>query len=272
MNNYRKTAVSILLCSSFLTGCTQVSDITESSTDTAPTTIATEETTSEGTTTSTLLSDDIEMQLQIIYDNYDTWKLQTVDDSYFSEENELNGASFAVTDLDNDGMLEIIKSGWAGTSHNTFNAIYEVSEEGGLVLITEEWESPDLWNMDTVRYYTDDAGCRWNLVTNMTTENSVGIPRYVAYLRLSIDNGFVTEPCCAEYYDLELNEETGEYGSVCRYYDADDNEITEEEFEQLTSEYDALVEGESEFDWIPAIDGQPSLEQLEASYQTFIVS
>ena len=247
MKILRKTTMSVLICSLLLTSCAEGADITNTSVNPIG----------------------IEEQIQIIYDNYDTWKLQPVDDSYFSEENELNCASFAVTDLDNDGMLEIINSGWAGTSHNTFNAIYEVSEEGGLVLITEEWESPDLWNMDTVRYYTDDAGCRWNLVTNMTTEYSMGIPRYVAYLRLSIDNGFVTEPYCAEYYDLELNEETGEDGSVCRYYDADDNELTQEEFEQLNSEYDDLVEGENALGWISALEGQPSIEQLTESYQTF---
>ena len=268
MNNYRKTAVSILLCSSLLTGCTQGSDITESSTDTASTTIATEETTSEETTTSTLLSDDIEMQLQMICDNYDIWKLQPIDGSSFSEEDELNSASYAVTDLDNDGMPEIIKTGWAGTSHNTLITIYEVTEEGELVLMSEEWESPDLWNTDTIRYYTDAEGVRWYLVADTITNDSTGQSRYVIYSRFSIDNGIVTEPYCTEYY----NPDTDTYETICRYYDADDNEITEEEFEQLTSEYDALVEGESEFDWIPAIDGQPSLEQLEAFYQTFIGS
>ena len=60
---------------------------------TAPTTIATEETTSE----ETFLSDDIEMQLQMICDNYDIWKLQQIDGSSFSEEDELNSASYAVT-------------------------------------------------------------------------------------------------------------------------------------------------------------------------------
>lgn len=274
MNNLRKKAMSILLCSSLLAGCTKEADITESSTESAPTTIATEETTSEETTTSTsaVLSDDIEMQLQIIYDNYDIWKLHPIDEEYFSEEDELNSASYAVTDLDNDGMPEIIKTGWAGTSHNTLIAIYEVTEDGELVLISEEWESPDLWNTDSIRYYADADGIRWYLVTDQITNDSTGQSRYVIHSRFSIDDGIVTEPYCTESYNPELNEDTDTYETICRYYDADDNEITEDEFEQLASEYDSLVEGESEFGWISAIDGQPSLEQLEASYRTFIGS
>ncbi len=82
----------------------------------------------------------------------------------------------------------------------------------------------------------------------------------------------MTEPYCAEYYDLEHNEETGEDGSVCHYYDADDNELTQEEFEQLNSEYDDLVEGENALGWISALERQPSIEQLTESYQTFIGS
>ena len=271
MKRFHHTAVSILLCSSLLAGCAKEADITESSTDTAPTTTE-ETTTSEETTaseeTTTIetvdLPDEIDEQLQIIYDNYETWMLLPMDDSFFSEEDELNSASFAVTVLDNDGMLEIIKTGWAGTAHNTRNTIYEVSEDGELVLITVEWDSPDLWHMDTVRYYTDDEGTRWNLVEDTTTENSTGLSRYVTYSRLSIDNGIVTETYCAEYYNPELDDET-----VCLYYDADNNEITQEEFEQITSQYDALVEGEAAFGWISA-NGQPTLEELAESYQTFM--
>ena len=272
MKDFHKTAVSILLCSSLLAGCTQKADITESSTDTAPTTTTTEETTAtEETTTSeetTLLEtadcpDEISGQLQIIYDNYDIWMLHPTDENFFSEIDELNRASFAVTDLDNDGRLEIIKTGWAGTSHNTLNTIYEVSEDGELVLITSEWGSPDLWRMDTVRYYTDDAGIRWNLVEDIVTSDSTGLSSYVIYSRLSLDNGIVTDTYCMEY------EETDAYDTVCRYYDADSNEITQEEFDQLTAEYEDLVEGEAAFGWISAYQGQPTMEQLAASYQTF---
>ncbi len=280
MNNLRKKAMSILLCSPLLTGCTKEADITASSTESAPTAIATEQTTSEETTTSTsaVLSDDIEMQLQIIYDNYETWMLQPAIPHTDMDEQSLQIANYAVTDLDGDGMLEVIKSGSAGTAHNSRNIFYEVTEEGTLELLNEdfatEWASgPDLWSMDEFGYYTDENGTRWNLTSDCMSNGSYGC--VYEYDRMSIDNGIIIEPVCYEefvYYDFETESAV----DLHLFYDAEYNEITEDEYYQITDEYNALVEGTSIFGWIsPRVDGdftQPTLEQLAASYQTFIGS
>lgn len=278
MKRFHHTAMSILLCSSLLAGCAKEADITESSTDTAPTTTTEETTTSEETTTNATvdLPDEIDEQLQIIYDNYEIWMLQPAIPNYDMDEQSLQIANYAVTDLDGDGMLEIIKSGSAGTAHNSRNIIYEVTEEGTLELLNEdfatEWSSgPDLWSMDEFGYYTDENGTRWNLTSDCMSDGLYGC--VYEYDRVSIDNGIVIEPVCYEefvYYDFETESAV----DLHLFYDAEHNEITEDEYYQITDEYNALVEGTSIFGWIsPRVDGeltQPTLEQLAESYHTFM--
>ena len=142
---------SILLCSSILTGCADTIESTALSENTTTSIEETSETTTEATTSETTetsetttyptedVPDEVLEQIQIIYDNYDIWKLQTETDTDLSEADGLSSPRYAVTDLDNDGMLEIMKTGFAGSGVYSRNIFYEVTEDGELELLNEEF-------------------------------------------------------------------------------------------------------------------------------------
>ncbi len=273
---------SILLCSSILTGCAREADITtlsESSATVGSTSETTTITTTEETTTSSTESvpDEILEQLQIIYDNYDVWKLQPVNYDYtdFSEEDAWGDPRYAVTDLDNDGMLEIMKTGYAGSGVYSRNIFYEVTEDGDLELLNEdfwaEWGGPDLWNHDAYSYYTDKDGTRWYL-TQDYCQSGVSYWQF-EYSCLSVADGYTYVPYCYEEFSATYDEESDSCIEEFNFYDGDRNEITEDEFDQIMAEYADTVEGESAIGWIPAKpDGEmlmPSMYTLIDSYRTF---
>ena len=271
---------SILLCSSILTGCVREADITtlsESSATVGSTSEATTITTTEETTTSSVedVPDEILEQIQLIYDNYDIWKLQPYDPSTDYSEEYWNCPLYAITDLDADGMLEIIKTGFSGSGVYSGNVFYEVTEDGELELLNEdlgaEWGGPDLWNHDTYSYYTDEDGTKWYLVEDHSRS---GVDwQLTEYSRMSIRDRITIEPYCYEEYSVVYDVETDTFTDTYTYYDGDHNEITEEEFDQITAEYEDMVEGESAIGWIPAKSGDelvmPSMYTLIDSYRTF---
>lgn len=271
---------SILLCSSILTGCAREADITtlsESSATVGSTSETTTITTTEETTTSSVedVPDEVLEQIQIIYDNYDVWKLQTETDTDLSEADGLSSPLYAVTDLDNDGMLEIMKTGFAGSGVYSRNIFYEVTEDGELELLNEEFwgdlGGPDLWNHDAYRYYTDEDGTRWYL-TQDYCQSGVSYWQF-EYSCLSVADGYTYVPYCYEEFSATYDEESDSCIEEFNFYDGDRNEITEEEFDQITAEYEDMAEGESVIGWIPAKSGDelvmPSMYNLIDSYRTF---
>lgn len=116
-------------------------------------------------------SSDIENQVNILLDSSDYWELseETVGD--FCEKDDCHEYGYTITDLDEDGFLEVIKSLYAGNGHFSRNSIYEITEDGKIVQwdnseLEKCYSQPDLLSMseiiiydnssDSYRYYTDD--------------------------------------------------------------------------------------------------------------------
>ena len=60
------------------------------------------------------VSDDIDLQLNVIYENADIWQVSDEQVGDFCESRDFKNYGYAISDLDEDGYLEVIKSGWAG--------------------------------------------------------------------------------------------------------------------------------------------------------------
>lgn len=77
---------------------------------------------------------DYEHQIQVLYDNLDIWAIKT------TELEDKNG--YCITDLDNNGLIEVIVSKVNNTTNFTTNNIYEVNNNlNGISLI--EWTMPN---------------------------------------------------------------------------------------------------------------------------------
>ena len=130
-----------------LTGCgSKEATVMESS--------VTESSVSESAETDSTVPENLVMdasgQLQILEQEADKWQVSSERTGDFTEVTDFTEYGYAVTDLDGDGMLEIIKSGWAGNGHYSINTIFEVTEQGSIEKIdfselTKMKSEPDLY-------------------------------------------------------------------------------------------------------------------------------
>ncbi|WP_155830768.1 hypothetical protein [Butyrivibrio sp. AE3009] len=139
---------------------------------------------------------DTEGQLELLEKEAAVWQLSEEAHGDFTEATDFANYGFAVTDLDNDGMLEVIKSGWAGTGHYSMNYIYEVTAEGTLEAIDtsalEEMKSqPDLF-MEGIRS-ADNADKNAYIVIDM--EYGAGRNDYTYYEMRMENNRISLKPC-----------------------------------------------------------------------------
>ncbi len=72
------------------------------------------------------VSIDVDEQLDIIVDSYDTYKVSSEDEAAL---NTVVDYCYAVTDLDSDGLLEIIKVCYGEEKKSTYTQIYEVASD-----------------------------------------------------------------------------------------------------------------------------------------------
>lgn len=126
-----------------------------------------------------------EEQLDILLEKKDVWKLKESYSGDFCEAVDLvNSSGFVVTDLDEDGYLEIIKSGYLGSGHYSVNFIYELTDDGNLI----EWDiselekydsQPDLYFLDNISKIVDDMGNNYYIVEDLIKDGaSLSINRY----------------------------------------------------------------------------------------------
>ena len=139
---------------------------------------------------------DTDTQLGILEKEASVWQLSEEPHGDFTEATDFANYGFAVTDLDNDGMLEVIKSGWAGTGHYSMNYIYEVTAEGTLEAIdTSALEGmnsqPDLL-MEGIRS-ADTADKNTYIVIDMVYD--AGRSDYTYYEMRMEDNKISLNPC-----------------------------------------------------------------------------
>lgn len=202
---------------------------------------------------------DADWQLQVILDNVSTWEVS--EDHPFGETSEADAAgwgfAFAVTDLDNDGYLELLKQ--AHYKSSVILWVYEVTLDGELTLCDSTLDTDDCKSMDYP--YIDDSLQMY--------QNENGESMYF---------------CCHTEADLQYRHE--QYGWLTlrgrelsfeilfedtmtvedyTFYDSGGNEISEEEFNQLLEECESLATGEVNIGWFY----EPTMENLISSFESY---
>ena len=189
--------------------------------------------TSEGNETVEAIgvSNDIEEQIYILLDNKDIWELSDEKVGDFCEKEDCNGFGYAITDLDEDGYIEIIKSLYAGNGHFSLNSFYEVDEDGTVICWDNSelgacYSQPDLLSMEYLPIFANDAE---KLEYYVYDFESWGVTGYVnRYGVLLINDNTVS-------YTEEFREEIQE--GISSYYIGEEV-VSEEQFKELKVPFD----------------------------------
>lgn len=199
---------------------------------------------------------DYESQIELLYEQSDVWEYQ---DSMLADDadpDDVVNYCYAVTDLDGDGLLEIITEvslmqyegerdsnvEYQFTSY-TYNVINELSEDGSLHVITTEDSDGDgfygILNIITdplLRGYYDGKTPVFMLIDgggNTISSGSDEFENYrMSYYRFYIKDDIVNAECAfvsVTCGDMENPSYT--------YYDGEGNEISYDEYIELDQEY-----------------------------------
>ena len=205
-----------------------------------------------------------DQQLQTIYDNADTWRLQDADNvgpSWY--------CFYAITDLDHDGYLEVIKRTEYNNGPNTQLWIYEVTEDGGITELESELEEPGSdyrtahypefsLNRPTA-YYEEDGVYRY-LLCDCISYGVACVYNHYGYLSIQDDR---------IYFDFVCTELAEDAGSLVTYYDGDNNMISEDDYNALHNDYIANTDGEVIIEWFDDCEGEALRTSIENSYLSF---
>lgn len=163
---------------------------------------------------------DADVQLSVIENNKDLW---TFSDSSVKD---CNGYGYAVSDLDMDGYLEIIKSSYGGNGHFSQNSFYEVTENKELKELDSSdllssYSQPDLLAMNSLKKIQDSEG--WVYFTE--DFESWGVYGYAnRYGNLSIKNDSIF------FEEIAREENTASVDGMEATYYIRENEIAENEY------------------------------------------
>ena len=166
-------------------------------------------------------------QIKLITDNFDMWSLKTEDDMY-------EQYSYVVTDLDQNGRLEIITSNCQGTGLYTYSKYYEVNENyDGLVEIKrdlEEGSSEADIDVKNVKVYIDKDKNEYHYIFSDLIRN--GATEYYENKQdIVLKDGKLSENVLA-YKNTIYKDEVPEV----TYQDTELKDITEAEYEKIEEE------------------------------------
>lgn len=119
---------SVILCTALLVSCSPAQEEVHSEVTSDTTSQSTSDATSETAETVSTTTTDIGLQLDLITDSYD-YLYEDFDLTCYSPEESRLPASFAITDLNHNGRLEIILSSCVGTGCYSNSQFYEVTED-----------------------------------------------------------------------------------------------------------------------------------------------
>ncbi|MBO7449630.1 MAG: hypothetical protein J6U54_04605, partial [Clostridiales bacterium] len=205
---------------------------------------------------------DGDWQIKAIFDNSEVWELSdTFQLGEASEKDTLQDCKYSVTDLDNDGCLEVIKYGSAGRDLNSYIRIFEVAEAGSIqemddsVLNGFDDGIPD-FSLDEgpVGFYEDENGDRVYLVHDLISYGLEGQVNIYSFMTVR-DNKVELNRVCRKELSRTESEET------YTYQDGEGNEITEEEYEQIFAEFESCATDSFEFGWFTNI----TMDEIKAS-------
>lgn len=262
----------ILAILSTLTACTNnntnettPTTNTNNATTTAPVTFATVD-----EVPATITNEDA--QYQLLAERVNTWKLKDFDTTDTPE-----SFKYAVTDLDNDGKLEVMSSVCTDSSHSTTSHFYEVNEDCTDLVARHETAQ---YSEDSEPDFTvDSTDC---FINPETMERSFIYQNSLTYSgeEILLNKGYFT--LLDSYLDnRSLTTKMLSGGSII-FKDFDDNVLTEDEFNNFTDTYFAgyakltATFGWTEFvnaDGITAADltTDELINNLKASFAEFSV-
>lgn len=202
---------ALLLSALILTGCyaNKSVTVTESSDPKA-------DITSSSVSTDTTSYDD---QLTIIADQVSLWMGNTelTAEPYF----------YAVTDLDQNGRLEIIQASCQGTGIYTYSYLWEVSADGAELVpvqfsISEEESQPDIITNPDKVYFDEEHHC-YHYIFRDDIRNGAA-EYYQSIVDFSLQDGVINTTALANMHTLYSN--AGKDVQIT-YTDAEGNEIDE---------------------------------------------
>ena len=260
----RKDIALILTVPFLLASCAVTSLETETSEtsviETSETTVTeTSATETEITYALSMVDDEYAWQLQMIFDNADVWEM--------SEEDGIDSdwyCSYAITDLDNDGLLEVCKRAEYSNGPQTRLWMYEVIDDMSIVRLESEVDDgldyvssnyPDFENHEPLEYYQDEDGVFY-LVHDCKSYGLTSVYNNYGVMAL-VNNRITINDVCF------LHSENAD--AVITYFDGDGNEISEEEYNQLFEEYEGLATGEVYIEWFY----EPSMDNLIESFEVW---
>ena len=181
-----------------------------------------------------------EEQRRILEDNRSLWT--------FDQEDYSPDWYYAFTDLDHNGLLEVLAASTQGSGMFTYAHFYEVLPDGSgiknLYHADEEVEGPDDWPeivMESIPcYYDSSSDCYYYVCTNTTRDGAAHSISQTA--ALSLKDG-VAEWEYLACMDIRMTDSGEEKTS---YEDAEGNSITEEDYNSVVEKRFAGME-QSEF-------------------------
>ena len=163
-------------------------------------------------------------QYQLIAEKVNTWKHKDFDTSDTPET-----FKYAVTDLDNDGKLEIFSATYTSSNSSTSSCLYEVNED-----------CTDLLNIYETAKYSEDADPDFIVdstdcfINPETMERSFICQNSLTYSgdEILLSKGYFT--LLDEYLDTRTLATKKLNGDSFTFDDFDDNVLTEEEFNNIS--------------------------------------
>lgn len=185
------------------------------------------------------------------------------------------GAQYAVTDLDGNGLLELVVSSMQGTGLFTTSYYYEVNEDStGVTEWTsdedESFSEPDLLKEFNVRVYLDDDGVRHYILSDYLRNGAA--EDIISLYSAVYNSGRIEYTYLAGKRDT-YNEEKRGFDTT--YTDADGNEITWEEFDAMADtvfsgmERKTAVIGWAAYDSLADHSQEELLQVFRNSYEVF---
>ena len=200
--------------------------------------------------------------IKILLDSSDDWRFR--DDEI--SDNSIVEYKYAITDLDEDGFLEVIKSGYTEDNH-AYSVIYEVQMYDSVAELNSNLIKdrsftqlpPNLYDFEKgVRYnFQDSYGYRYLVEGNEQLGDNGYFKQY--YLMCLVNNSVILEKLCAMEDDG-----AGELS----YYNANGDKIKYSDYSSIFSNIDGKKKHYVSFGWFEEINE----ENLETSIRTFLIS
>jgi hypothetical protein len=225
-----------------------------------------------GTETSDIETSDTtnyDSQLQLIADNAAVWMGDTelIAEPFF----------YAVTDLDQNGRLEIIQSSCQGTGLYTYTSLWEVDANGTELVpcqlsVAEGESQPDIIADPDMVYFDEAGDCYYYIFHDDIRDGAA--EHYLSRVALSLQDGVVTTTLLCQMHSVYTSSED----VTTTYTDADGNAIDEDAYNMAAENtFAGLTEMEATIGWtdytvsaqLDTLTEAELMEILETSWESF---